>query len=228
MKGTPAHKMSDHKSSHPAQSMTVADRVILGFDRGLRTLAGRMTAGRPSPARDLPEADLNPAEKRHAAGLMRINHTGEVCAQALYEGQALIARKDDVRALLLDAASEETDHLVWCQSRLDELEARPSVLNPLFYACSWSLGVVTGALGDRTSLGFVEATEEQVSAHLSDHLSSLPIGDQRSRAIVSTMRADETAHGENALRAGGVAFPKLTRSIMRLASRVMTTTTYRI
>ncbi len=206
----------------------MGDRVILGFDRGLRTLAGRMTAVRPNPASDIADGDLSAAEKRHAAGLMRINHTGEVCAQALYEGQALIARKDEVRALLLDAAREETDHLVWCESRLDELDARPSVLNPLFYAGSWSIGLVTGALGDRTSLGFVEATEEQVSAHLSDHLSSLPAGDQRSRAIVSTMRADETAHGENALRAGGVAFPRLTRSIMRLVSRVMTTTTYRI
>ena len=206
----------------------MGDRVILGFDRGLRTLAGRMTAVRPNPARDIADGDLSSAEKRHAAGLMRINHTGEVCAQALYEGQALIARKDEVRALLLDAAREETDHLVWCESRLDELDARPSVLNPLFYAGSWSIGIITGAFGDRTSLGFVEATEEQVSAHLSDHLSSLPVGDQRSRAIVSTMRADETAHGENALRAGGVAFPRLTRSIMRLVSRVMTTTTYRI
>jgi len=171
---------------------------------------------------------MSSAEKRHAAGLMRINHTGEVCAQALYEGQALIAQKQAVRELLLDAAREETDHLAWCQSRLDELEARPSVFNPLFYACSWSLGVVTGALGDRTSLGFVEATEEQVSAHLSDHLSSLPETDQRSRAIVSTMRADETAHGENALRAGGASFPVFTRAIMRWVSRVMTATTYRI
>ena len=206
----------------------MGDRLILGFDRGLRTLTGRMTAVRPNPAQDLTDADLSIADKHHAAGLMRINHAGEVCAQALYEGQALTARKDDVRALLLDAASEETDHLVWCRSRLDELGARPSVLNPLFYACSWLLGVVTGALGDRTSLGFVEATEEQVSAHLSDHLSSLPVGDLRSRAIVSTIRTDETAHGKNALRAGGVAFPRLTRSLMRLVSRVMTTTTYRV
>ncbi len=159
---------------------------------------------------------------------MRINHTGEVCAQALYEGQALIAHKPEVRELLLDAAREETDHLAWCQTRLHELEARPSVLNPLFYAASWMLGVVTATLGDRTSLGFVEATEEQVSAHLSDHLASLPESDQRSRAIVSAMRTDETAHGEKALRAGGVSFPKFTRSIMRLVSRVMTATTYRI
>lgn len=208
--------------------MTAGDRAILGFDRGLRTLTGRVTSVRPNPAGDLATTDLSMAEKRHAAGLMRINHTGEVCAQALYEGQALIARKEEVRELLLDAAREETDHLVWCQRRLDELEAKPSILNPLFYACSWALGVVTGALGDRTSLGFVEATEEQVSVHLSEHLASLPEADHRSRAIVSAMRADETAHGENALRAGGASFPLSVRSFMRLVSRVMTATTYRI
>ena len=211
-----------------SQSPAFLDRAILGFDRGLRSLFGKPTAARPSPAESLPEAELSSDEKRHVAGLMRVNHTGEVCAQALYEGQALAARRPDVRELLLDAAQEEINHLAWCERRLEELDARPSLLNPIFYAGSWALGLVTASLGDRTSLGFVEATEHQVSAHLSDHLASLPEKDLRSRAIVVAMQREEEAHGARALAAGGAPFQPATRSLMRLVSRVMTATTYRL
>ncbi len=204
------------------------DQVILTFDRGLRTLFGKLASSRPSPATQKPQVELAEDARSHAAGLMRINHTGEVCAQALYEGQALVARKPEVRTWLEHAATEETDHLVWCAERLKELDSRPSVLNPLFYGASLSLGAITGLLGDRISLGFVEATEDQVGEHLNDHLDKLPAEDQRSRAIVATMREEELRHGEGAIKQGGEAFPAPVRKLMRLMSKVMTETTYRI
>ena len=202
------------------------DDLIGVFDRGLRTLAGVGTPASPAP--DAPEGDLTEAERAHAAGLMRVNHTGEVCAQALYEGQALTARGDDVRDALEQAAAEEVDHLAWCRQRLDELDARPSVLDPLFFAASFLVGAAAGAMGDRVSLGFVEATEDQVVRHLDRHLADLPEGDARSRAIVEEMRADEARHGVNALRAGGRTFPDGVKQAMTVVSRIMTESTYRI
>lgn len=202
------------------------DDLIGVFDRGLRTLAGVGTPATPAP--DAPEGDLSEPERAHAAGLMRVNHTGEVCAQALYEGQALTARRDEVKDALGQAAAEEVDHLAWCRQRLDELDARPSVLDPLFYAASFLVGAAAGAMGDRVSLGFVEATEDQVVRHLDRHLAELPADDARSRAIVEEMRADEARHGVNALRAGGRAFPEGVKQAMTAISRIMTETTYRI
>ena len=204
----------------------ILDDLIGVFDRGLRTLAG--VGGANNAAPDAPEGALTDEERTHAAGLMRVNHTGEVCAQALYEGQALTARGTQVRDALKQAAEEEVDHLAWCRQRLEELEARPSVLDPVFYAASFVVGAAAGALGDRVSLGFIEATEDQVVRHLDRHLDDLPPGDARSRAIVTEMRADEARHGVNALKAGGAAFPEGVKQAMTVVSRFMTETTYRI
>jgi ubiquinone biosynthesis monooxygenase Coq7 len=159
---------------------------------------------------------------------MRVNHAGEVCAQALYEGQAAVARDVPTREALLAAAREETDHLVWCAERLSELDSGPSRLNPLFYAASYAMGAATGLMGDRVSLGFVEATEDQVCKHLEAHLEALPEEDQRSRRIVEQMHQDEARHGAEAMAAGGVEFPAPVKNLMTLISRVMTETTYRI
>ena len=204
----------------------ILDDLIGVFDRGLRTLAG--VGGANNAAPDAPEGALTDEERTHAAGLMRVNHTGEVCAQALYEGQALTARGTQVRDALKQAAAEEVDHLAWCRQRLEELEARPSVLDPVFYAASFVVGAAAGTLGDRVSLGFIEATEDQVVRHLDRHLDDLPPGDARSRAIVTEMRADEARHGVNALKAGGAAFPEGVKQVMTVVSRFMTETTYRI
>lgn len=208
--------------------MPVADQWILHFDRALKTLSGQVQAARPSPALGEAEVELDAQASRHACGLMRVNHTGEICAQALYEGQALTAKSDELRNNLRVAAQEETDHLVWCEQRLTELDAKPSVLNPLFYGVSYALGAVTGLFGDKASLGFVEATEDQVCAHLDEHLHSLPAQDAKSRKIVLQMRADEARHGSDALDQGGHIFPAPVKALMRLVSRVMTETTYRI
>ena len=204
------------------------DKIIAGVDRSLRTLTGQVSAVRPSPATGVPDLELDPAVRAHAAGLMRVNHAGEICAQALYEGQALTAKSVDARAVLLDAAAEERDHLDWCRERLRELDAKPSVLDPLFYAASFAMGAVTGLAGDRLSLGFVEATEDQVVQHLERHLDDLPKEDLRSRAVVEQMRDDEAAHGANALARGGEEFARPVKQLMTLVSRVMTETTYRV
>lgn len=208
--------------------MALIDDLILGVDGALRTLAGAVHANRANPAAHTEDAHLGPDERRHSAGLMRVNHTGEICAQALYEGQALTARDARTREALKTAAREETDHLVWCEERLQELDSRPSVLNPLFYAASYALGAATGLMGDRVSLGFVEATEDQVCRHLESHLESLPEQDERSRRIVAQMHDDEARHGAAALEAGGIEFPAPVKEAMSLASRLMTDTTYRI
>ena len=208
--------------------MALIDELILGVDGALRTLAGAAVAARVNPAAQTDDVPLDPAERQHSAGLMRVNHTGEICAQALYEGQALTARDARTRAALRIAAREETDHLAWCEERLDELDSRPSVLNPLFYAASYMLGAATGLMGDRVSLGFVEATEAQVCRHLESHLESLPPQDERSRRIVTQMHSDEARHGAAALEAGGVEFPQPVKEAMSLASRLMTESTYRI
>jgi len=207
---------------------TGLDALVVGVDRALRTLAGRGASNRASPGEQVPEARLGEAERAHAAGLMRVNHAGEVCAQALYEGQALVARDPDVRQSLLDAAREEEDHLAWCGERLDALGSRPSVLNPLWYSLSFAMGAVTGLLGDELSLGFVAATEDQVCKHLERHLEALPADDERSRAVVAQMHADEARHGTKALEAGGVDFPAPIKDLMTVISRFMTETSYRV
>lgn len=207
--------------------MTFLDSFLTAVDRGLRSVAGVVNADRPNPAADL-ESELTDPERRHAARLMRVNHCGEICAQALYEGQSLTARRAGTRESLAAAARQEQDHLAWCRERLAELDGRPSVLDGTFYVASYALGAFTGLLGDRVSLGFIEATEDQVKHHLDRHIEKLPAGDERSRAILTEMRADEMRHGEDAARSGGMAFPKAVRSAMGLISKAMTETTYRI
>lgn len=211
---------------------SLADRLIGQFDQTLRTLIpGSSQAARPNPATtgegvELDGPELNDGERRHVAGLTRVNHCGEVCAQALYQGQALTARHDRVRETMRQAAAEEIDHLAWCEQRLTELGSHTSRLNPLFYGLSLGLGAFAGLLGDRVSLGFVAATEQQVSSHLRDHLQRLPVTEQRSRAIFSQMLADEEQHATHALAAGGYQFPRPVRRAMAGAAKVMTSTTY--
>jgi ubiquinone biosynthesis monooxygenase Coq7 len=188
--------------------------------------AGDRAATQTSPAVPRQPGALSDAEKRHSAALMRVNHAGEIAAQALYHGQALIARTAATRDLLLKAAHEETDHLAWCEARLKELDSRPSLLNPLWYAGSFAIGAMAALLGDRTSLGFVVETERQVEGHLDEHLARLSPDDARSRAILQTMRTDEIAHGMSAKAAGGAELPSPVRSLMRSTARVMTSTAY--
>ena len=208
--------------------MAFFDELISQVDGALRTLSGVASARRENPAEAADPGELNEGERAHAAGLMRVNHAGEVCAQALYEGQAAVAHDAPTREALLTAAREETDHLVWCSERLRELDSAPSRLNPLFYAASYAMGAATGLMGDRVSLGFVEATEDQVCRHLEAHLEALPEDDERSRRIVEQMHEDEARHGAEAMAAGGVEFPAPVKNLMTLVSRVMTETTYRI
>lgn len=210
--------------------MTVLDACIRALDRGLRSVAGTTVAKRPNPAAEAADNDdaLSDEQRRHIAGLMRVNHCGEVCAQALYEGQALTAQSPEVRTALGAAARDEEDHLAWCRERLGELHARPSVLDPAFYVASYLLGAATGLLGDRISLGFIKATEDQVRDHLDKHLDRLPAEDAKSRAILAAMRDEEALHGDNAARAGGIDYPTAIKGTMTLASKVMTTATYRL
>ena len=207
--------------------MRLADALIVNLDRALRAVAG-VSSGEcpPYPAAQRDDVSLAGRERRHAAGLMRVNHAGEVAAQALYHGQSLTARSHGVRAELEDAAREEQDHLQWCRRRLDELEAHPSRLDPLWYAGSFAIGALAGLGGDRVNLGFLAETERQVEAHLAGHLDRLPAADARSRAVVAQMRDDEARHARNAERGGGVPLPSPVRALMRGASRVMTTTAY--
>jgi len=204
------------------------DDWVLGFDRALRTLSGVVASARPNPAQAVPESELRPDERRHAAALMRVNHAGEVCAQALYQAQALTAREPAVRDRLAHAAREEEEHLAWTQQRLVELDARPSLLSPLWYAGSFAIGLCAGITGDRANLGFVVETERQVEAHLSGHMDRLPAGDRRSRAIVAAMRDDEVRHGVGARDAGAADLPWFAPLLMRAAARVMTFTAYRL
>jgi ubiquinone biosynthesis monooxygenase Coq7 len=205
------------------------DRFFLQADAALRTLlpfSGQ--PGRPSPAIVQTETELDARDARHVAGLMRINHTGEVCAQALYQGQALTAKLPDVRAAMERAADEEIDHLAWCEQRIRQLGSQPSVLNPLFYGLSFGVGAVAGLISDKVSLGFVAATEDQVVKHLDEHLQQLPPNDEKSRAILEQMRVDEQQHATSALEAGGLRFPAPLKFGMSLLSKVMTKSTYRI
>ncbi|MBK8738191.1 MAG: 2-polyprenyl-3-methyl-6-methoxy-1,4-benzoquinone monooxygenase [Betaproteobacteria bacterium] len=204
------------------------DDLIVGFDRALRTLASASTSVRPYPAEHAESADLGEDEKAHAAGLMRVNHSGEICAQALYSGQAMTASNPVLKGELDQAAREETEHLAWTERRLEELGARTSLLNPLWYAGSFAMGAVAGLAGDRWNLGFLSETERQVEQHLGGHLDTLPQGDARSRAIVSQMRTDEGRHAQMAEDRGAARLPLPIRAVMRMTAKVMTTTAYRV
>lgn len=212
-----------------AARISPTDQLISQFDRALRCLTpGTQTSARPYPAERCPDSVLSDKEKRHAAGLMRVNHAGEVCAQALYQGQALTAKLTRVRTEMERAADEEIDHLAWCEQRLIELRSRTSVLNPLWYGLSFGLGAGAGLLDDKVSLGFVAATEEQVGRHLQSHLQNLPEQDTRSKAIVRTMICDEQQHGASALKAGGLNFPKPVKFAMSCLAKAMTASSYKI
>ncbi|WP_051322618.1 2-polyprenyl-3-methyl-6-methoxy-1,4-benzoquinone monooxygenase [Luteimonas sp. J29] len=204
------------------------DRLLVEAQRALDTVFGEPAASRPNPAGDLPQAELDAAQRRHAAGLMRINHVGEVCAQGLYYGQAAVAREESTRGHLLEAAQEETDHLAWCAERLRELDSRPSLFNPLWYGGSYALGVLAGLRGDGWNLGFVVETERQVEAHLDEHLDSLPEGDARSREILRQMKIDEARHADNAELAGARVLPQPIPALMAAASKFMKTVAYRL
>jgi ubiquinone biosynthesis monooxygenase Coq7 len=206
----------------------LVDQSILAFDRALRTLFGKAISVRRYPAADAPPVALEEAERRHVAGLMRVNHAGEVCAQALYQGQAVTARDAAIRATLERASHEEQEHLAWTEQRLQELGSGTSLLNPLWYAGSFAMGALAGAIGDRWSLGFVVETERQVEEHLTGHLEELPQDDARSRAIVEQMRTDEATHALSAQTAGAAELPGPIKGLMRLTARVMTVTAYRI
>jgi ubiquinone biosynthesis monooxygenase Coq7 len=216
-------------TSDKRDHFSLADRLILQLDQALHTLIpGSSHAQRSSPAAKAEEGELSEAERLLAAGLMRINHTGEVCAQALYQGQSLTARLPDVRDTMNHAAAEEVDHLAWCETRLKELDSRPSLLNPAFYALSFGLGAAAGAVGDKWSLGFVGETEKQVCEHLQDHLQQLPAHDQKSRAIIQQMIIDEQKHGDSAMAAGGADLPLPITAGMKLMAGVMKALTKRV
>ena len=205
------------------------DELISEFDRGLRSMTGvsRMSRPLPVPQESAAEpAELSPEERAHAAGLMRVNHVGEVCAQALYQAQKLATRSPSLRAVFNHAATEEEDHLAWTAKRLEALDSRPSLLNPLWYTGALAIGLAAGRMGDRVSLGFMAETERQVEQHLDSHLDQLPAADRESRAIVEQMRVDEAEHGKSAMDAGGVELPFPARALMRAVSKVMTRTAY--
>jgi ubiquinone biosynthesis monooxygenase Coq7 len=209
--------------------MSLIDRFIAEFDTALRSVVGGANSRRPTPGSNaMSNANLNAAQRKHAAGLMRVNHVGEVCAQALYQSQKMLARDPEIQAMLEHSGQEEMDHLAWCETRLQELGSHPSYLNPFWYAGSFAIGMIAGLAGDRWSLGFVAETEKQVENHLESHLEKLPQEDLRSRAIVDQMRIDEIEHGQAALHAGGVALPDPVQKVMQAMSKVMTTAAYKI
>jgi len=211
------------------RQLTPIDRLICTFDQVLRGAGGEApVARRPNPGADEPIVELDSDEHRHVSGLMRINHTGEVCAQALYAGQAATARSKAVRDDMQHAAEEEIDHLAWCQQRLDELGSPPSRFNPLWYAGSFTLGAAAGLAGDGWSLGFLKETENQVEAHLEAHIEQLPAADERSRAILSQMKADEAEHAAMAEASGAYALPAPVKAAMRRAADFMKAVAYRI
>ncbi|GAB2892945.1 2-polyprenyl-3-methyl-6-methoxy-1,4-benzoquinone monooxygenase [Microbulbifer echini] len=211
------------------RNLSGLDRLLIQADRALRTLSpGEPCHRRTSPAKGETEAELSDAERKHAAALMRVNHSGEVCAQALYQGQALTAKLPEVRGEMERAADEEIDHLAWCEQRLKELDSRPSLLNPLWYGLSFGLGAAAGKVSDRISLGFVAATEERVCEHLESHLQKLPQQDKKSRAVVEQMLIDESEHAHAALAAGGKRFPAPVKGAMSLVAKVMTSASYKV
>ncbi|MDH5480193.1 MAG: 2-polyprenyl-3-methyl-6-methoxy-1,4-benzoquinone monooxygenase [Nitrosomonas sp.] len=202
------------------------DKLIIGFDSALRTLLTPAQTLRPVPGSDLPEGELTDVDKQLSAALMRVNHVGEVCAQALYQGQGLTARNETVQQTLMQAAREETEHLAWTERRIAELGGRKSFLNPFWYGGSFAIGMLAGALGDKWNLGFLAETEQQVGAHLASHLQRLPDNDEKSRAIVSQMRIDEASHATMALSHGGVELPLPVKYTMKFGSKIMTRTAY--
>ena len=211
------------------RTITPLDRVLIRIDEALRLSSGAAPEpARLNPAADLPAADLDAEERAHVAGLMRVNHAGEICAQALYAGQAATARHPEVQAAMQQAADEEMDHLAWCESRLRELDSRTSFLNPLWYAGSFAIGALAGLAGDRWSLGFLRETENQVEAHLQQHLDRLPVSDSRSRAILDQMKTDESQHGRMAEDAGGRELPQPVRAAMAFTAGIMKALAYRI
>jgi ubiquinone biosynthesis monooxygenase Coq7 len=211
------------------RNLSKLDRFISSIDEALRITTGEAPAPfRSNPAGDLASVELDETQRRHAAGLMRINHTGEICAQALYAGQAATAKHDATREAMQSAAEEEIDHLSWCEERLKELDSRPSVLNPLWYAGSFAIGAAAGIAGDDWSLGFVKETENQVEAHLEDHLEKLPEGDARSQAILDQMKTDEAKHAEMAEDAGARELPEPVRRAMTFTANIMKSLAYRI
>ncbi len=209
--------------------MALIDRFIIEFDTALRSVVGGAHAHRPTPGSDKQSTALLDAKDReHAAGLMRVNHVGEVCAQALYQSQKLVARNPEIRQMLDHYGQEEMDHLAWCETRLQELGSHTSYLNPLWYVGSFAIGLAAGLAGDKWSLGFVAETEKQVENHLESHLEKLPVEDERSRAIVDQMRIDEIEHGQAAISAGGAVMPEPIQRLMQAMSKVMTSTAYKI
>ncbi len=217
--------------AHWARRPGLFDPLLGELNRAIQVLDGSIAHARPNPAgplADEQDVQLTPAQARHAAGLMRVNHVGEVCAQALYRGQALFCKDEHVRKVLLQAAEEEVDHLAWCRERLDELQSRPSLLNPLWYAGSIGLGLLASRAGVGYNLGFMAETERQVEEHLDGHLKSLPEADERSRKIVAQMRTDEIEHRNTAELHGATPLPAPVRGLMRLMSKVMTTSAYRV
>lgn len=209
--------------------MALIDRFIIEFDTALRSVVGGAHAHRPTPGSDVQStALLDVKEREHAAGLMRVNHVGEVCAQALYQSQKLVARNPEIRQMLDHSGQEEMDHLAWCETRLQELGSHTSYFNPIWYAGSFAIGLAAGLAGDKWSLGFVAETEKQVENHLESHLKKLPAEDERSRAIVDQMRIDEIEHGQAAISAGGAVLPEPIQKLMQAMSKVMTSTAYKI
>lgn len=204
------------------------DQAVIEFDKALRTVFAPARSVRPVPGEALPEAELDDAERRHAAALMRINHVGEICAQALYQGQALMSRDPSIRDALKQASHEETEHLAWTERRIGELGGRKSLLNPLWYGGALAIGLLAGRFGDRWNLGFLAETERQVESHLKGHLETLPAQDHKSRAIVEQMKTDEVEHADTAVGLGAHELPAPIKGAMKLASKVMTTLTYRI
>jgi ubiquinone biosynthesis monooxygenase Coq7 len=222
----PVSKASNHPMTR--RHFNPIDRFLIDAQNALGTVFGSARARRPNPGEGEPEIMLDDIDRRHAAGLMRVNHVGEVCAQALYVGQAAVARDERTRTQLLAAAQEETDHLAWCAQRLRELDSRPSLLNPLWYASSYAIGALAGLRGDGWNLGFVVETERQVEAHLDAHLQTLPAADARSRAILTMMKADEARHAEQAEAQGARALPQPVPMLMAAASKLMKTIAYRV
>ena len=204
------------------------DQLIVEFDKALRTLFAPARSVRPVPGGDMPDTLLSDAQREHIAGLMRVNHCGEICAQALYQGQAIMSRDASVRRELEQASNEETEHLAWTEQRIAELGGRKSLLNPLWYSGSLALGMLAGRLGDRWNLGFLAETERQVEAHLGGHLDQLPAEDQKSRQIIGQMKVDEARHADTAIGLGAQELPGPVKAAMKLMARVMTTTAYRL
>jgi len=211
------------------RNLTPLDRLLAGVNNALRTVtAPAGQSPRANPAGDVEDSVMDEIQRAHAAGLMRVNHAGEVAAQGLYQGHAVVARDPEVEDQMQKAADEEFDHLAWCEQRLDELGEQPSRLSPVWYAGAFTIGALSGALGDKWSLGFIAETERQVCDHLESHLDALPAEDARSRAIVSTMRDEEAEHGENAVAAGAAELPKALKKLMQATAKVMTATAYRL